>query len=102
MTYESDIEKDLITKLTDLKYAYRPDIRDNDALKANFRTKFDALNHVRLTDADFNRLLDQIITPDVYAASKLLRQKTIFFAMTNLRSTIRLSTSRTGARTISR
>jgi type I restriction enzyme R subunit len=78
MTNEANIENDLIAKLIDLKYSYRRDIRDNDALKANFRAKFEALNHVRLTDGEFGRLMDQIVTPDVYAASKLLRQKNDF------------------------
>lgn len=70
---ENQIEQDLITKLGDLKYSYRPDIRDRDALEANFRTKFEALNRVRLTDSEFHRLLDSIATPDVYNAAQTLR-----------------------------
>lgn len=72
-TTEQQIELDLIAKLGDLKYSYRPDIRDRAALEANFRAKFEALNRVHLTDSEFQRLLDGIITPDVYAAAQRLR-----------------------------
>ncbi|MPS47978.1 type I restriction endonuclease subunit R [Methylobacillus sp.] len=70
---ESQIEQNLINKLADLKYTLRPDIRDRATLEANFRTKFEALNRVRLTDNEFQRLLDSIITPDVYSAAQTLR-----------------------------
>lgn len=72
-TTENQIERDLIDTLKDLKYAYRPDIRDRAALEANFREKFEALNRVRLTDSEFQRLLDSVITPDVYNAAQTLR-----------------------------
>jgi type I restriction enzyme R subunit len=74
---ESQIEKDLIQKLVELKYAYRPDIRDRESLEANFRQKFEALNRVNLTNAEFARLRDEIITPDVYLAAKRLREEVI-------------------------
>lgn len=70
---EQDIEQALIEKLGDLKYTCRPDIRDRVALEANFREKFEALNRVRLTDSEFQRLLDGVITPDVYNAAQTLR-----------------------------
>jgi type I restriction enzyme R subunit len=73
-TQESHIENDLITKLGELKYAYRPDIRDRAALEANFRAKFEALNRVHLTDTEFQRLLEQITTPDVFAVARILRE----------------------------
>jgi type I restriction enzyme, R subunit len=72
-TTEGQIELDLIAKLGDLKYSYRPDIRDRAALEANFREKFQALNRVRLTDGEFQRLIDTIATPDVYNAAQTLR-----------------------------
>lgn len=72
-TSEQQIENDLIAKLSDLKYTYRPDIRDLTTLKANFREKFEALNRVHLTDSEFQRLIDGIITPDVYNAAQVLR-----------------------------
>lgn len=71
---ESQIEKKLISKLEELKYAHRPDIRDKAALERNFREKFEALNRVRLTDAEFARLRDEIINADVFQAAKTLRE----------------------------
>ncbi|ABA56972.1 Type I site-specific deoxyribonuclease HsdR [Nitrosococcus oceani ATCC 19707] len=71
---ESDIEEKLIHKLQELKYTYRPDIRDKTALEQNFREKFEALNHVRLTDAEFARLRDEIVNADVFQAAKTLRE----------------------------
>ena len=79
---ERDLEEALVTKLRDLKYEYRSDIRDRATLEANFREKFQALNRVTLTDGEFQRLLDEIVTPDVYEAAR--------------------STSRIGARTPSK
>lgn len=89
---EQQIEQDLIKKLgepkpvyragvetlSDLKYTYRPDIRDRAALEKNFREKFEALNRVTLTDGEFTRLLDQIVTRDVFEASRNLREKHSF------------------------
>jgi len=72
-TSEQQIELDLIAKLCDLKYTYRPDIRDRTALEANFRAKFEAINQVRLTDSEFQRLRDSIVTDDVYNAAKTPR-----------------------------
>src|SRR5690625_4605808 len=71
---ESQIEQKLINKLEDLKYTYRPDIRDKVTLEQNFRDKFEALNHVRLTDAEFARLRDEIINADVFQTAKALRE----------------------------
>jgi len=76
---ESDIERDLVAKLTELKYEYRPDIRDRLTLEGNFRKRFEALNRVTLSDAEFQRLLEQIVTPDVFAASHTLREYSSFF-----------------------
>lgn len=67
-TPERDLEEALITKLGTLKYEYRPDIRDRAALEANFRQKFESLNRVALTDGEFERLLEEIVTPDVLTA----------------------------------
>lgn len=75
---EQQIEQALIEKLGELKYTYRPDIRDRAALEANFRQHFEALNRVHLTDSEFARLLDSIVTPDVFAAAKHLREKNSF------------------------
>lgn len=78
MTRENQIEQSLINKLTDLKYTNRPDIKDRFSLEQNFREKFEALNRVRLSNSEFARLRDEIITPDVFAASKTLREKNYF------------------------
>jgi len=78
MTREKEIEDGLIDKLTDLKYNYRPDIRDRETLELNFRQKFEALNRVHLTDSEFNRLRDDIINSDVYSSSKRLRETNHF------------------------
>ena len=78
MTKENDIEQRLLTKLQDLKYTYRPDIRDREALEQNFREKFEALNCVTLTDAEFARLLKGIISPDTFACAETLRHRNTF------------------------
>jgi type I restriction enzyme, R subunit len=75
---EQEIEQALIEKLGDLKYTYRPDIRDRATLEINFRQHFEALNRVHLTDTEFARLLDGIVTPDVFAAAKHLRERNSF------------------------
>ena len=74
MTKENNIEKDFIDKLIELKYNYRADIRDRASLEDNFRQKFEALNRVKLSDSEFSRLLDEIISPNVFNASKILRE----------------------------
>jgi len=78
MTKESQIEQSLIDKLVDLKSTYRDVIRDRDALEKNFREKFEALNRIRLTDAEFARLRDEIVNADVFSASKTLRERNSF------------------------
>jgi type I restriction enzyme, R subunit len=78
MTKESQIELNLISRLKDLKYIYREDIRTKDALELNFRQKFDALNRVKLTDTEFDKLLTEIINPDVFKTSNHLRKRNTF------------------------
>ena len=75
---EQHIEQALIEKLGDLKYTFRPDIRDRAALEANFRKHFETLNRVKLTDSEFQRLLESIITPDVFTAARSLRERNSF------------------------
>jgi type I restriction enzyme R subunit len=75
---EDHIEYGFIGKLQSLKYEYREDIRDRAALEKNFREKFETLNRVTLTDGEFLRLLDEIITPDVFTASRTLRERNSF------------------------
>ncbi|HEY9286216.1 MAG TPA: type I restriction endonuclease subunit R [Pyrinomonadaceae bacterium] len=73
LSLESQLEDQLIAKLGDLKYIHREDIRDRAGIEGNFRRHFQALNRVNLTDDEFKRLLDEIVTPDVFAAAKTLR-----------------------------
>lgn len=75
---EQKIEQGFIDKLVELKYTYRPDITDRSSLERNFREKFEALNSVRLTDGEFSRLLDEIVTPDVFTAARTLRERNAF------------------------
>ena len=78
MTKENEIEQALIAKLTDLKYTYRPDIRDKVTLEQNFRSKFELLNRVHLTDSEFARLRDEIVNADVFTAAETLRKRNTF------------------------
>jgi len=75
---ERHLEEELIEKLRGLKYAHREDIRDRATLEQNFREKFQALNQVQLTDGEFERLLDEIVTPDVFTAAHTLRNRNSF------------------------
>jgi type I restriction enzyme R subunit len=78
MTKEFQIEENLIEQLKELKYTHRPDIVDRKTLEQNFKAKFEALNRVRLSESEFLRLREEIIKPDVFAASKLIREKQYF------------------------
>ena len=78
MTPERQLEEHLIEKLQGLKYEYREDIRDRATLEVNFREKFESLNRVKLTDGEFQRLLDEIITADVFSAATMLREHNSF------------------------
>lgn len=78
MTKEQQIEESFIKKLIDIKYTYRQDITDRKSLEENFRRRFNTLNRVNLTDGEFERLREEIITPDVFLASKKLREQNTF------------------------
>jgi type I restriction enzyme R subunit len=75
---EQKIEQGFIDKLTELKYTYRPDITNRAELECNFREKFEALNRVRLTEGEFTRLLDEIVSSDVFMAARTLRDRNAF------------------------
>ncbi len=75
---EANIEYGFVGKLQNLKYTYRKDIRDRNTLELNFRQKFETLNRVKLTDAVFDKLLTEIINPDVFKTSNRLRKKSTF------------------------
>ena len=78
MKKEQQIEIDFIKKLQELKYVYRDDIKDRAALEENFRNHFQRLNSVKLSDSEFARLKETIITPDVFSAAKMLREINTF------------------------
>ncbi|MCF8359153.1 MAG: type I restriction endonuclease subunit R [Prolixibacteraceae bacterium] len=78
MTKEHQIEENLIEQLKELKYTHRPDITDRKTLEQNFKARFEALNRVQLSDSEFLRLREEIINPDVFAASKMLRERQFF------------------------
>lgn len=78
MTKEQQIEESLISKLKELKYTYREDIRDRTSLEQNFRKKFEVLNRVNLTDSEFARLRDEIVNADVFTTAKTLRERNTF------------------------
>jgi type I restriction enzyme R subunit len=78
MTKENQIEQQFINQLVAQKYTDRPDIIDRKTLERNFKEKFDALNRVSLSDNEFLRLREDIITPDVFLASKKLRELQYF------------------------
>ena len=77
-TAERNLEESFIDKLRGLKYEHREAIRDRAALELNFRQKFEALNRVKLTESEFQRLLEEIITPDVFTAARILRNRNSF------------------------
>jgi type I restriction enzyme R subunit len=77
-TQERQLEEQFIEKLSGLKYEYRKDICDRATLEQNFRAKFEALNRVALTTSEFSRLLEEIITPDVFTAARTLRERNSF------------------------
>lgn len=78
MLRERQIEDNFIKKLRDLKYSFRPDICDRVTMEQNFRTKFEQLNRVHLTDAEFGRLMEEITDADVFSSSKRLRERNTF------------------------
>lgn len=73
---EQHIEDDLIKQLIEQKYSYRPDIRNRENLEKNFKEKFEALNRVKLSDSEFNRLKEEIVQPDEFKAAKLFANST--------------------------
>lgn len=75
---EKQIEDIFIEELKRANYVYRDDIHDRRTLEDNFREKFNKLNHVNLLDVEFRRLLEQITTPDVFEASRMLRERETF------------------------
>lgn len=78
MKSEKQIEATFIESLKDLKYTYREDIEDKASLEKNFKEHFERLNRVTLSDSEFVRLKESIITADVFIAAKTLREVNTF------------------------
>ena len=78
MRTEQQIENSFIEKLVSLGYVYRTDIKDRYDLENNFKEHFQRLNRVKLSEDEFTRLKTEIITADVFSASKLLREINTF------------------------
>jgi type I restriction enzyme R subunit len=78
MAKESQIERDFITQLEGLKYVFRPDITDRNTLEKNFKKRFETLNRVQLSDSEFLKLREEILSPDPFLASKRLREQQYF------------------------
>ncbi|NIZ46549.1 type I restriction endonuclease subunit R [Entomospira nematocerorum] len=75
---ENNIELNFIETLNSLHYRYREDITNVAALNTNFRRYFEKLNQVNLTDKEFEKLLSQVITSDVFQAAQALREINTF------------------------
>lgn len=76
---EAQLEQQFIEKLrVDLNYKYLDYIHDLDSLNRNFRKHFQRLNYVTLSDDEFEKLLKDNISPDVFTVSKHLREKQTF------------------------
>ena len=78
MKSEAQIETSFIAQLEDLKYTYRDDIKDKASLDANFKYHFEQLNSVKLSDSEFTRLKESIISADVFTSAKTLREVNTF------------------------
>jgi endonuclease IV len=89
---EEQIEHGFIGKLQSLKYQYREDIRDRASLERNFREHFEALDRVKLSDAErihepiemgednkelFRRILNDFITAFQFELPKILESSLV-------------------------
>ncbi|MCL4190826.1 MAG: hypothetical protein KJZ87_03705 [Thermoguttaceae bacterium] len=63
---EFQLQEGPIKKRRASKYEDGPAIRDRAALEQNCRERLQTLNHLRLMDGEFQRLLDEITIPAVF------------------------------------
>lgn len=80
MTIETQIEKKLIEQLSmeDSQWTYRPDLRTEDDLWRNFRTILennnqDKLEGIPLSDTEFERIKNQVVSSSFYDAGQKLQ-----------------------------
>lgn len=71
---EQALENNLIAQLADLKYE-RVVINDESSLVANLRTQIDKHNDIKLSDKEFEKVLNHLSKGSVFERSKTLRDK---------------------------
>jgi hypothetical protein len=74
---EGELNVAFIETFRSLKNLVNDTIRDRAVLENNFRANFDELNRVKVTDAEFSRLLEEIITPVSFSAAGALRERNL-------------------------
>jgi type I restriction enzyme R subunit len=70
---EAELEKELIAGLQGLKYEFIT-INNEDELYQNFRKQIDTINHIKLSDREFDRLLNSMLGKSRFESAKNLRQ----------------------------
>lgn len=70
---EAELEKELIAALQGLKYEFIA-INNEDELYRNFRKQIDTINHIKLSDKEFDRLLNSMLGKSRFESAKNLRQ----------------------------
>lgn len=70
---EAELEKELIAALQGLKYEFLA-INNEDELYQNFRKQIDTINHIKLSDREFDRLLNSMLGKSRFESAKNLRQ----------------------------
>jgi len=75
---EHQTRRALVTKLTHLTSSTIVQTFATAPRWSRTSVKFEALNRVRLTDSEFARLIDEIVTPDVFTAARTLRERNDF------------------------
>lgn len=70
---EAELEKELIAALQGLKYEFIA-INNEDELYRNFRKQIDTINHIKLSNREFDRLLNSMLGKSRFESAKNLRQ----------------------------
>ena len=71
---EAQLEKDLITRLNGLGYA-SVSIADESDLLLNLKDKIEGLNDIKLSDTEFQRILNILGKGNAFERARLLREK---------------------------
>ncbi|VEU74208.1 type I restriction system endonuclease [Mycoplasmopsis citelli] len=78
---EEQLENDFIKRLENLGYEYRPDINNEDLLKANLREQIQKLNKFEFKDKEWKRFYKEVIInapKDIYGAAEKLQKIKVF------------------------